>query len=104
MSEKLQILFMQTRLIRLAAEKWNTSVIKSNDIFAKYDIFQFIEDCFGIFHMEGDAAVLDEIGLLLCNKGVDISAELGWWNGPSYIAHMYIDEKKNTTGNNHNVG
>ncbi len=27
MNEKMQILFMQTRLIRLAAEKWNTSII-----------------------------------------------------------------------------
>ena len=43
MSEKSQILFMQTRLLRLASEKWNTSIIKVNDIFAKYNIFKFID-------------------------------------------------------------
>lgn len=76
MGEKSQILFMQIRLIRLASEKWNTSVLKVNEIFARYDIFQFIEDCFEEFHTEGDEAVFDEIALLLQNKGVDISAEL----------------------------
>lgn len=77
MSEKSQIIFMQTRLVRLASEKWNTTIFKSNDIFAKYNIFQFIEECFGIFHMEGDEAVFDDIERLLRNKEVDINAELG---------------------------
>lgn len=76
MNEKMQILFMQTRLIRLAAEKWNTSILKANAIFAKYNICQFIEDCFGEFHTEGDEAVFDDINFLLRNKGVDINAEL----------------------------
>lgn len=77
MSEKSQILFMQTRLLRLASEKWNTSIIKVNDVFAKYNILKFIEECFGEFHMEGDDAVLYDIEVLLQNKGVDIYAEIG---------------------------
>ena len=75
--EKMQILFMQTRLIRLAAEKWNTTIVKTNIVFEKYNIFQFIEECFGVFHMEGDEAVFDDIEVLLANKGVDIHAEIG---------------------------
>ncbi len=77
MSEKMQIVFMQTRLVRLASEKWNTTVCKANDIFTKYKIFKFIEECFDVFHMEGDEAVFEDIVLLLHNKEVDIDAELG---------------------------
>lgn len=76
MSEKSQILFMQTRLIRLASEKWNTTVVKSNEVFARYNVFKFIEDCFGEFHTEGDEAVLDDIEQLLRSKEVDIYAEI----------------------------
>lgn len=75
MSEENQIIFMQTRLIRLAAEKWSKSIVKTNELFAKYKILYFIKDCFGIFHMEGDEAVLDDIEVFLKNKGVDLYAE-----------------------------
>lgn len=75
-SEKSQIVFMQVRLLRLAAEKWNISVQRANELFDKYGILQYIEDCFGIFHTEGDYAVFDDIQMLLRNKGVDIFAEI----------------------------
>lgn len=76
MSEKLQILFMQTRLIRLAAEEWNISIQRVNELFDKYNVLDYVEDCFGIFHMEGDYAVFDDIQTFLKNKGVDICAEV----------------------------
>lgn len=75
MSEKTQILFIQTRLIRLASEKWNTTIIKANAIFAKYNIFKFIEECFEEFGAEGDEAVFEDIELLLHNLGVEIDSE-----------------------------
>lgn len=74
MSERAQILFMQTRLIRLASEKWGISIIQANDIFAEYHILEFIEDCFDEFHMEGDDAVLYEIEILLKEKGAKLYA------------------------------
>ena len=49
MSEKTEITFMQTRLIRLASEE-------------------------GIFHCEGDEAVLEDITEFLQGKGIEISA------------------------------
>lgn len=76
MRESIQILFMQARLIRLAAEKWNTTIFKSNEIFAKYNIFKFTEECFDEFHTEGDEAVFDDIELMLQGKEVDINAEI----------------------------
>ena len=74
MSEKSEIIFMQVRLVRLASEEWNMSVQKAAALFDRYNIFKFIEDCYGVFHMEGDAAVFDEIKTLLKNKGVDVNA------------------------------
>ena len=76
MGEQSQMLFMQTRLLRLASEKWKTSIVRANDIFAKYKIFQFIEDCFEEFHMEGDEAVFYDIEKLLRNKEVNLYAEI----------------------------
>lgn len=72
MSEKSEIVFMQARLLRLAAEEWNVSIQKVNALFDKYSILKFIEDCYGVFHMEGDYAVFDEIKTVLRNKGVDV--------------------------------
>ncbi len=76
MNEKLQIIFMQTRLIRLAAEEWDISIQRANELFAKYDILNYVEDCFEIFHMEGDIAVFDDIQTFLKNRGIDIRAEV----------------------------
>jgi hypothetical protein len=76
MSEKSEIVFMQVRLLRIASEKWHTTIQKASKIFEKYGILKFIEDCYGIFHTEGDEAVFDEICVVLEHKGVDINAEI----------------------------
>lgn len=76
MSEKSEIIFMQVRLLRLASEEWNISIQRVNELFDQYRILKFIEDCYGVFHMEGDYAVLDEIKTLMRNKGVDVNAAI----------------------------
>ncbi len=74
MSERAEIIFMQVRLLRLASEEWNISVQQVNELFDKYSILKFIEECYDVFHMEGDYAVFDEIKTALKNKGVDVNA------------------------------
>jgi hypothetical protein len=74
MSEKAEIVFMQTRLLRLASEEWHMSIQEVNILFDKYGILKLIADCYGVFHMEGDYAVFDEIKTVLKNKGVDVNA------------------------------
>lgn len=74
MSEKSEIVFMQVRLLRLASEEWHMSIQKVNELFDKYSILKFIEECYGVFHMEGDYAVFDEIRTLLKNKGANLNA------------------------------
>ena len=61
MSEKTEITFMQTRLIRLASEEWHLSVEQIIHLFKEADVFGYIEKCYGIFHCEGDEAVLEDI-------------------------------------------
>lgn len=77
MSEKSQITFMQIRLIRLAAEEWNMSVEKIIDIFQKADVLGYIEVGFGIFHCEGDEAVLGDINKFLERKGMAVIDSTG---------------------------
>lgn len=74
MSEKLEMIFMQVRLIRLASEEWGVSIQEAAAIFDEFDVFQFIDDCYGLFHTEGDRAVLNEIEVLIKNRGVDANA------------------------------
>ncbi len=76
MNKKSEIVFMQVRLLRLASEEWHMPIQKVNILFDQYCILKFIEDCYDVFHMEGDYAVFDEIKTLLKNKGVDVSAEI----------------------------
>lgn len=76
MSERSEIVFMQVRLLRLASEEWHTTIQKASRLFEKYGILKFIEDCYGVFHTEGDEAVFDEINMVLKHRGVDIHAEV----------------------------
>lgn len=70
-SEQEEITFMQTRLIRLATEKWEKTLDQVLDIFTDNNVFQYIENAYGIFHCEGDEAVLSDIEDYLRNKGVN---------------------------------
>lgn len=74
MSEKTEILFMQTRLIRLASEEWHLPIDKIIDLFKKVDVLGYIEKGYGIFHCEGDEAVLEDITEFLNEKGIKIHA------------------------------
>jgi len=75
MSENEEIIFMQARLLRLAAVKWDTTAQRASIIFAKYGILKLIRDCYDMFHTEGDETVFGEIEKALKHKGVDIHAE-----------------------------
>lgn len=76
MNERQQIIYMQTRIMRLAAEEWKQPIEAVADLFTRYDILQYIEDCFGIFHVEGDEAVLDDIVTYLKNRGAEVDAAI----------------------------
>lgn len=73
MSEKAEITFMQTRLIRLASEEWHLSIDKIIELFKSVDVLGYIETGYGIFHCEGDEAVLEDITEFIERKGIKVS-------------------------------
>lgn len=77
MSERQQIIYMQARILRLAAEKWNKSIESVSELFVKYGVLQYIEECFGIFHVEGDETILEDIAAYLESRGGMRHAEIG---------------------------
>ena len=68
MNERLQILYMQTRLVRLASTEWNMTMEDVNRLFAENGVYSFISEFWDLFHMEGDLAVLDDIEVFLQNR------------------------------------
>ena len=69
MSESQQILFMQIRLLRMMAEKYALSLKQAAEIFKKYNVLPFIREGYGIFHVEGDEAIFEEVKSYLYSKG-----------------------------------
>lgn len=69
MNERQQIIYMQARIIRLASEKWGMSIKMIAELFSKFDVLRYIENCFGIFHVEGDDAIFEDVKMYLKNKG-----------------------------------
>ena len=70
MNERLQILYMGARIVRLASEQWGRSIPEVNRLFRENGVYRYIHDYWGIFHVEGDEAVLDDISEHLRQKGV----------------------------------
>ncbi len=70
MSEKTEITFMQTRLIRLASEEWHLPVEQIIHLFKEADVLGYIEKMlWDFFHCEGDEAVLEDITEFLQRNG-----------------------------------
>lgn len=69
MDESQQILFMQIRILRMMAEKYSLSLKQVAEIFGQYDVLTFIREGFGVFHVEGDEAVFEEVKSYLQAKG-----------------------------------
>jgi len=70
MTRQEEILYMQTRIMRLAADRWNRTDQEIHELFIRYGIYEYIEAEYDSFHLEGDEAVLEEIGQILKKKGV----------------------------------
>ena len=77
MSEKSEITFMQARIVRLASEEWHIPIDKVIELFQEVDVLGYIEKCYGIFHCEGDEAVLEDIAEIIELKRGKTNAEIG---------------------------
>lgn len=74
MTQADEIRFMKARIIRLAAEEWGLTIEKVVDLFDEHAVLQYIAEFYGIFHCEGDQAVLADIREYLESRGVAVNA------------------------------
>ncbi len=69
MDENQQILLMQICILRALARKHSISLKQAAEIFRNNDVLHFIREGFGIFHVEGDEAVLEDVEEYLKSRG-----------------------------------
>ena len=67
-----EVLFMQIRLFRQFRERYAKSPKTANDLWDRFGIWSYIEDCYDIFHLMGDESILDDIADLMKLKGAVI--------------------------------
>lgn len=72
MNEQQQILFMQIRILRIAAKSFNLSLEETALLFKKFDVLKYIREGFGIFHVEGDEAVFEDVKSYLKIKRANV--------------------------------
>ena len=72
MDEKSQILFMQIRILRIASTRLRRSFKETAMLFREYDVLPYIREGYGIFHVEGDDAVYEDVKKYLLSKGAAI--------------------------------
>ena len=70
MNEELQILYMDARLVRLATKRWQMTRDEVVQIFRKHHIYKYVEELWGLFHVEGDEAVLCDIEEYIDGKDI----------------------------------
>lgn len=68
MSKRQQIIYMQARIMRLASEEWKKPMDEIAELFTKYRVLHYIEECFEIFYVEGDEAIFEDVTIYLGNR------------------------------------
>lgn len=69
MGEREQIVYMQVRIARMFAESHGITLAQSARAFDACGAFRYIADCWDVFHVEGDEAVLDDVVSYMAVKG-----------------------------------
>ena len=67
-----EIEHMQVRLFQCACREWKIGIQRCANLFDRFQVDQYIEDAYEIFHVQGDQANLDEIEAYLRSRGVII--------------------------------
>ena len=69
MTERKQITHMQVRIARMASERWGLPIAVIGKLFSEYQVFEHIRDCYGIYHVEGDEAVWEDLQPYFRSRG-----------------------------------
>ena len=64
-----EILFMEARIFAEYLRKFKMKPKEANGIFERYGIWNYIEECYDVLHMNGDEYILNDIEYILKKKG-----------------------------------
>ena len=71
-SREKELLHMQLRLFRMACHNWHLDNHACADIFDRFQLDDYIESGYEIFHVQGDEANMQELSAYARSKGADI--------------------------------
>ena len=60
---------MQIRILRITATKLKLSLKQTSRLFKEFDVLKYIREGFGVFHVEGDEAIFEDVYECLKIKG-----------------------------------
>ena len=68
--KQLEIADMKCWVFRMAQLRWNMPPKQCAQLFVKYDVLGFIEECYDLLSLNSYECVVNDIEVLLKNKGV----------------------------------
>lgn len=63
------IFMLQVRLFRLLQEKKNITAKECDELFAEYELYDYIATCYEEYHVQGDDANLEDIENYIYSQG-----------------------------------
>lgn len=72
MDRKDEIILIQVRILRLATKTWHKDMSEVAKLFRQYKVYDFMQDMYEEFHVQGDLACLNEVETYLKNQGVAV--------------------------------
>ena len=72
MDQKDEMILIQVRLLRLAAKTWHKEMPEVAKLFSQFKVYDFMQDMYEEFHVQGDSANLNEVETFLRSQGVQL--------------------------------
>lgn len=72
MDQKDEMILIQVRLLRLAAKTWHKEMPEVAKLFSQFKVYDFMQDMYEEFHVQGDSANLNEVEAYLRSQGVQL--------------------------------
>ncbi|MBO7061844.1 MAG: DUF3791 domain-containing protein [Fibrobacter sp.] len=72
MDRKDEMILIQVRLLRLAAKTWHKEMPEVAKLFSQFKVYDFMQDMYEEFHVQGDSANLNEVEAYLRSQGVQL--------------------------------
>ncbi|WP_080800047.1 DUF3791 domain-containing protein [Arabiibacter massiliensis] len=69
--EEIDITDMQCWVFRMAQTSWGRTSLECAELFKEHDVLGFIAELYGLLHLSGYRAALDEVETYLRSKGVE---------------------------------